>query len=89
MQNWAKIKFRLLIISKFSSLKNFNKVEIESVETEEVEEIHNPDGEKKWYIIESDSKNKQIWNMFTNIFYMISFFNFPLVIAFDFTTFED
>ena len=27
--------------------------------------------------------------MFTNIFYMISFFNFPLVIAFDFETLED
>ena len=27
--------------------------------------------------------------MFTNIFYMISFFNFPLVIAFDFATLED
>ena len=44
---------------------------------------------KKWYIIESDSKNKQIWNMFTNVFYMIAFFNYPLVIAFKFDTLED
>ena len=42
----------------------------------------------KWFIIESESRNKQIWNMFTNIFYMVSFFNFPYVIAFNFVALE-
>ena len=29
------------------------------------------------------------WNVFTNIFYMVSFFSFPLVIAFDFKTMKE
>ena len=42
----------------------------------------------KWFIIDSESRNKQIWNMFTNIFYMVSFFSFPYVIAFNFDALE-
>ena len=37
-----------------------------------------------WFIIGAESRNKLFWNMFTNIFYMISFFTFPYVIAFNF-----
>ena len=40
------------------------------------------------YIIDSDSPYKLLWNMFTNIFYMVSFFMYPLIISFEFQAFE-
>ena len=43
---------------------------------------------KPAYIIDADSSYKLLWNMFTNIFYMVSFFMYPLIISFDFQEFE-
>ena len=44
-----------------------------------MEDVH-----PKWYIIEADNRNKIFWNMFTNLFYIISFFTFPYCIGFNF-----
>lgn len=90
IENWKKLKFRLLIISKFSSLSVLKK-KLETVDEDSDNEDRNlkPTKKIKWYIISADGKNKQIWNMFTNVFYMIAFFNLPIVIAFDFVTLED
>ena len=54
-----------------------------------MEDADEDDRVPKWYIIDSESRNKQIWNMFTNIFYMVSFFSFPYVIAFNFDALEE
>ena len=79
-----------MLVSKFSSLKNFDAYQAqESLSTEDADEaIESKEEKRKWFIIDHESKNKQIWNMFTNIFYMVSFFTFPLVIAFDFETLD-
>lgn len=87
--DWKKLKFRLLIISKFSSYGALTRVIQENVEFSDDDDLQEPDKgpePQKWFIIPADSRNKQVWNMFTNIFYMISFFSFPYVIAFNFET---
>ena len=38
--------------------------------------------------IDPESNLNMIWNSFTNLFYMISFFTGPLILAFEFKTFE-
>ena len=90
LANWKKIKFRLLIISKFSSLKVLQqKLENDPEDSDQMDDSELDEKVPKWFIIDSESRNKQIWNMFTNIFYMVSFFSFPYVIAFDFDALED
>ena len=79
------MKFRLLIISKFSSFKALQrKLDDPNDSDEDAAEYLPQDDKPKWYIIEATSRNKLFWNMFTNIFYMISFFTFPYCIGFDF-----
>ena len=84
-ENWKKMKFRLLIVSKFSSFSALRRKLDEGENSEEEDVTHGPEP-VKWFIIDHNSRNKLFWNMFTNIFYMISFFTFPLVIAFNFET---
>ena len=87
--NWKKIKFRLLIISKFSKYSALRRpLEDQSGSEDEVEVVADPTIMKK-YIIIADSRNKLIWNMFTNVMYMVSFFTFPFVIAFNFEMMEE
>ena len=89
LENWKKLKFRLLVISKFSSLKALQKKIDDEMEDSDLEDENLRDDSKpKWFIIESESRNKQVWNMFTNILYMVSFFNFPLIIGFEFSEYE-
>ena len=80
------MKFRLLIISKFSSYKKLAIQMRKPVDSDEDEYAYENKGpeEIKWFIIHAESRNKQFWNMFTNIFYMFSFFSFPYTLAFNF-----
>ena len=59
------------------------KLEQDPEDSDQMEDADEDEKKQKWFIIDSESRNKQIWNMFTNIFYMVSFFSFPYVIAFD------
>ena len=80
-QNWMKLKFRLLLLSKFSNYKQLSTPAIEvGSEDEKGDQRHRAAA----YIIDSDSPYKLLWNMFTNIFYMLSFFMYPLILSFQF-----
>lgn len=59
LENWTKLKFRLILVSKFSSLRNFDaNAAVESVSTDDAEEVVLVSEKRKWYIIDHESKNK-------------------------------
>ena len=85
-QNWMKLKFRLLLLSKFS---NYRQLSTPAVEVGSEDEKSDQRHKAAAYIIDSDSPYKLLWNMFTNTFYMLSFFMYPLILSFQFKSFED
>lgn len=77
-KNWRKVKFRLQVISQFQSLKEWI---LEPPDTESDVE----DEKKKkavWYIIQSESMTKIVWDMFTNLVYVANFFMILYTIGF-------
>ena len=84
-KNWRKVKFRLQVISQFQSLKEWI-LELPDTESD-------VDEEKKksqiWYIIPAESMSKIIWDMFTNIVYVINFFMILYTIAFQIEPLND
>ena len=60
-ENWKKLKFRLLIISKFSSYRALQRVIEDNVQFSDDDDLLEPDlgpEPQKWYIINADSRNK-------------------------------
>ena len=58
-RNWERLKMRIMVIQKFSSLSNFKKkleVELEDSDPEEPHHVHAQT--VKWFIINSESRNK-------------------------------
>ena len=59
-ENWKKIKFRLLVIQKFSSLTALQKkleIKYDESDDEDYKKKNDP-SIPKWFIIDSESRNK-------------------------------
>jgi hypothetical protein len=84
--NWRRIKFRLQVISKFVSIERWRKQNVEVVTSDSGDEMD--ENNDPWYIIHHDSNSKTIWNMLTNLIYVISFFMTAFTLAFEFDPLE-
>jgi hypothetical protein len=79
-KNWFKLKFRMQMIASFVKLSKWIKDEID--EEEIVDEDEPSEYKQPWYIIRHETIGKNIWDMFTNIVYVSSFFIVLFSLAF-------